>query len=87
MPDGAEHLAEWFWSLSSSRQHGMSGPLPLSYAEIQAWLGLTGEVVSREEIAILRQMDAGFMTGVEEWRTWRDALRKPPPKASSGRKK
>ncbi len=78
-PDGAEHLIEWFWTLSASRQQGMSGPLPISFSEIQAWSSLTGEIVTREEVAILRAMDDGFLTGIEEWRVWCDGLRDRKP--------
>lgn len=66
----------WFWELSASRQAGMNGPLPLPWAELQAWLTLSGEHVTREELAILRGMDAAFLTGLDEWRVWHEAVSK-----------
>lgn len=85
IPDGAEHLAEWFWRLSEVRHQGFNGPLPIGFSEIQAWINLTGEIVSREEVAILRAMDAAYLAGIDDWRAWRDGLSKKP--ASTPQKK
>ncbi|MGA0564173.1 phage tail assembly chaperone [Ancylobacter sp. VNQ12] len=64
IPDGAEHILGWFWDLSSARSHGFSGPNPLSLSDIAAWSRLMGEIVSREEIAILRAMDTAFVAAI-----------------------
>lgn len=78
IPDGAEHLVDWFWTLSATRQQGFNGPLPVGFSEIQAWINLTGEIVTREEVEILRLMDAAYLAGIEEWRAWRDGVTKKP---------
>lgn len=42
----------------------MNGPNPLSLADIEAWSRLTGHVVRREEVEIIRQMDAAYLKAV-----------------------
>ncbi len=44
----------------------MSGPQPISYVEIDAWSRLTGETVTREELAVLIQMDDGYRLALAE---------------------
>lgn len=39
----------------------MNGPNPLSLADIEAWSRLTGHLIRREEVEIIRQMDAAFL--------------------------
>lgn len=65
-PDGAEHILDWFWDLSAARSHGFSGPNPLSLSDIANWSRLTGEIVTREEVGILRQIDAAYVAAVAE---------------------
>lgn len=62
-PDFA-YLLEWFWDISAGRSHGFNGPNPLSMTEISNWSVLTGTVIRREEIAILRAMDGAFMSAI-----------------------
>ncbi|MRX33223.1 hypothetical protein H5P29_13630 [Aminobacter sp. MDW-2] len=57
-----EYLLEWFWDISAGRSHGFSGPNPLSMTEIANWSALSGTVIRREEIAILRAMDAAYLS-------------------------
>ncbi|WP_425358759.1 phage tail assembly chaperone [Aminobacter aminovorans] len=59
-----EYLLEWFWDISAGRSHGFSGPNPLSMTEIANWSTLTGTVVRREELSILRAMDGAFMSAI-----------------------
>ncbi|WP_011580569.1 MULTISPECIES: phage tail assembly chaperone [Chelativorans] len=56
------HLWEWFWELSAARSQGFSGPNPISYSEIADWAELTGNLIRRVEIAIIRKMDAAFLS-------------------------
>ena len=39
----------------------MNGPQPLTYAEIASWSRLTGEILLREEITILADMDDAYL--------------------------
>ncbi|WP_425547693.1 phage tail assembly chaperone [Aminobacter niigataensis] len=59
-----EYLLEWFWDISAGRSHGFSGPNPLSMTEIANWSALSGTVIRREEISILRAMDGAFMSAI-----------------------
>lgn len=75
-PEHGEHHLTWFRDLSAGRQAGLNGPQPLSCQEIMSWLALTGERLTREDVLILRQMDDAYLTGVREWRDWKDSLNK-----------
>ena len=44
----------------------MSGPDPIGYLDIEAWSRLTGTIVRREELAVLRRMDAAWCRAVAE---------------------
>lgn len=46
----------------------MAGPNPLTFSDIASWISLSGEIVSREEIALIRQMDAAFIKALSEER-------------------
>lgn len=61
IPEEGEHLWEWFWRLSGRRVQGMDGPLALTYPEIRAWSEMTGEIVLREEVAVILSMDDGYL--------------------------
>ncbi|MFG1479172.1 hypothetical protein V5F53_10980 [Xanthobacter sp. V4C-4] len=54
----------------------MTGPLPVPWSELQAWLSLSGEHASRADVALLRQMDAAFLSGLDDWRAWHETLTK-----------
>ncbi|MFD2235942.1 phage tail assembly chaperone [Aureimonas populi] len=60
------HLLEWFWELSAARRQGMNGPDPIAFADIAAWVRLTGTIIRRDELTILRQMDAAYRSAVSE---------------------
>lgn len=68
IPDEGEHLWKWFWSLSGRRQQGMNGPQPLTYAEIASWSRLTGEILLREEITIITDMDDAYLEALAKER-------------------
>ncbi|QFI65794.1 hypothetical protein EKH55_0920 [Sinorhizobium alkalisoli] len=46
----------------------MSGPQPLTYEEITSWSRLTGEILLREEIAILIDMDDAYLDALAKER-------------------
>lgn len=71
-----EHIWSWFWQLNEARTHGMNGPNPLTYSEIASWVSLSGEIVSREEIAVIRKMDAAFIKALSEERKAQDERNK-----------
>lgn len=61
----------------------MNGPQPLSYADMTAWAGQTGNVVRREEWAILRDMDAAYLSAAtDKPRDDRPGQMGGPPKPS-----
>ncbi|WP_435371434.1 phage tail assembly chaperone [Mesorhizobium liriopis] len=60
-PDTA-YLLDWFWNLHSARAESFDGPQPLSFTDIANWSALTGTILLREELGILRQMDAAFLS-------------------------
>jgi hypothetical protein len=66
VPDNGAFIWEWFWELRRSQPPGFSGPVPISNLELTAWCQLTGNVVRREELAILRTMDARFCAEIEK---------------------
>lgn len=47
-----------FADLESARSGGLGGPKPLAWSELESWLRVTGTVVTHEDLATLRAMDA-----------------------------
>lgn len=67
IPMEAEHLWNWFWSLSSARgSSGFGGAAPLSFTEIRAWIEVTGLTVHPWEIDAIRAMDGAYMQAQAE---------------------
>ncbi|TPM39582.1 hypothetical protein [Mesorhizobium sp. B2-3-4] len=64
-PDYA-YLIDWFWDLSSARSMGFAGPDPIRLTDISAWSSLTGNMLLREEIGILRRLDFAFLQTLAE---------------------
>lgn len=64
LPDEVRYLPEWFWDLNSCRASGLNGPQPLSMTELSNWIALTGTLVRREELAVIREMDAAYLAAV-----------------------
>ena len=60
VPDVVDYLWRWFFDLSRGRSSGMNGPSPLSALEIDAWLRLTGNIVSRSDFEAIMDMDAVY---------------------------
>lgn len=64
-PDYA-YLVDWFWDLSSARSMGFAGPDAIRLTDITAWSSLTGNLLLREEVAILRRLDFAFLQTLAE---------------------
>lgn len=60
------YLLEWFWDLNLARSMGFNGPNPISYSEIAHWSAMTGNIISRREVALIRKMDAAYVKAVLE---------------------
>ncbi|MDE1991657.1 MAG: hypothetical protein KGI75_04105 [Rhizobiaceae bacterium] len=65
MPESGYALWDWFWDLRTAQAPGFSGPSPISNLEMLAWVQLTGNLLRREEIAVLKAMDASYCQAVE----------------------
>jgi hypothetical protein len=66
VPDYGAFIWEWFWQLRQAQPPGFSGPVPISNTELSVWCQLTGNIVRREELAVLRAMDARFCVEIEK---------------------
>jgi hypothetical protein len=66
VPDNGVFLWDWFWELRQSQPPGLSGPVPISNGELALWCQLTGNIIRREEIAILRAMDSRYCAEINE---------------------
>jgi hypothetical protein len=65
MPDFPESLRKvwhYFIELCGARTSGMNGADPLSYSEIKAWNELTCSDITPEEVAIIKRLDAEYMS-------------------------
>ena len=68
IPPGGEHLWQEFWELSAQRGAGLSGPVPLTYAEIYARARLLRRMPHPWEVRVLMAMDQSFRTALAEKR-------------------
>jgi hypothetical protein len=63
-PDFPE-LLEYVWTafllLNSTRGQGFSGPLPISYQEIDAWQRITNNTLLPWEIEAIKRLDAVYL--------------------------
>jgi len=57
-PHDGLHLWSWFWELDGARGEGMSGPLAISFSDIDAWARLTRSNPEPWEVQALKKMDA-----------------------------
>ncbi|WP_426126328.1 phage tail assembly chaperone [Pararhizobium sp. PWRC1-1] len=44
---------------------GFSGPAPVSNQELTAWLAITGNVIRREEVRILKTMNSRYCAEID----------------------
>lgn len=73
IPEEGESLWMAFWRLNRRRPQGMNGPQPLTYAEIACWSRLTGEILIREEITIITDMDDAYLDALAKEREAQNA--------------
>ena len=78
-PEDWQYLLDWFWDIHSARSHGFNGPNPMSLTDIANWSAMTGNQLLREEVAIIRQIDAAYVeaVGVEMMERMERAKAKP----------
>ncbi|MDP9809353.1 hypothetical protein J2W42_002201 [Rhizobium tibeticum] len=65
VPDNGAFLWSWFWELRQCQAPGFSGPAPISNLELATWCQITGNIIRREEVTIMRAMDGAFRAGVD----------------------
>jgi hypothetical protein len=56
-PVELDYLWSYFLELSSTRPQGYSGPLPITYQEIQAWSELTGNKITPLDVEVIKRLD------------------------------
>lgn len=78
LPPDLQYLLEWFWDIGSARSQGMIGPNPLALSDILAWSSLTGTIMRREEVGIIRDMDAAYLDTISKEQAER--RRSEPPR-------
>ncbi len=61
MPDCLNYLWRWFCELSGGRGYTESGPMPLTYSEIQAWAQLTKSDPTAWEVDVIKRIDREFL--------------------------
>lgn len=44
------HVWAWFWEISAQRSSGMGGAEPIAWRDLEAWMRLTGNQPSPEEV-------------------------------------
>lgn len=61
IPAGGELLWKWFMALHKTRQAGMAGPQPFTYAEINAYAHLCRQAIEPRHVEILLAMDQAYL--------------------------
>lgn len=64
IPAGGELLWKWFLGLQKTRQAGMNGPQPITYAEIVAYSRIYSVPMEPRHVAILIAMDQAYLETV-----------------------
>lgn len=80
IPEGGEYLWDWYYDISDSIARVIDGrTVPISPDILIAWINLTRNVVSPDEYAILRAMDASYIEAMnvelEEFRALSEQAR------------
>ena len=60
-PTLVSHIWSAFVALSRSRSVGFSGPNPISYQDIKAWLELTNQTLSSRDVESIMKLDIIFL--------------------------
>lgn len=56
-----EHIWSAFIQLSQTRSAGFSGPNPITYSEIKAWMELTHTPLRSWEVEAIKRLDTAYM--------------------------
>ena len=67
-PEDGKWLWDWFLELNACRSQGFSAPNAVTFPDLESWSRLTGNIIRREEIAIIRRMDDAFLAALAEER-------------------
>jgi len=57
----------WFLDLTTARQEGVNGPLPISYSEILAYCQLMDVRLVPDDVVVLKRMDNAFLRVVSKY--------------------
>ena len=68
-PKELEYLWGFFLELSATRPQGYSGPLPITYSEIKAWLDLTDNTLASWEVEVIKKLDRLYLKVVSNGRS------------------
>lgn len=60
-PSAGDYLWDIFIDMSRDRQDGPAGPQPFGPLLIQAWMELTGTMLSPAEVKVIRDMDQAWL--------------------------
>lgn len=60
-PDDLEHIWSMFLELNECRTNGFSGPNPISYQDIKAWMDLTDTPVTPFEVEGIKRLDKVYV--------------------------
>ncbi len=66
VPDHGAFIWEWFWELRESAVPAFSGPSPFSNQELAVWLRLTGNIIRREEVKVVRFMSSRYCQEIDK---------------------
>ena len=66
MPAWGQHILDAFYELSAQRASGMGGPSALTWADVGAWVGLTGACLDTDEVRMIFAMDRAYRGSVAE---------------------
>lgn len=60
MPDSDALIWDWFWEQRQSQPTGFSGAVSVSNVEHIAWCRFSGNILTWDEVGMLRHLDARF---------------------------
>jgi len=66
VPEAGRTAWRWFVALTETRGRDLSGPLPISFAEIEAYGRLTGTPFQPHHVALIRAVDTAWLKVVRE---------------------
>ena len=66
MPQGSENIFDWFWRIRRKLRSGMNGPEPIGYDDLYMFMRVTGEIIDRDEIPLLLEIDDVYISTVQE---------------------